>query len=71
VRLRGVRLRIDGGRRLRVEERGSDPAAAQLVGEHQAERPAARDQDIDGRVGRGLSLTGAQALRRIGRRSVV
>jgi hypothetical protein len=50
ARLRRVRLRVDGRRRLRVEQRDAHTTAAELVGEHQPERAAARDQDVDRRV---------------------
>ena len=44
--LGGVRLRVEGCAWLLVYKQAADAALPQFVGQHQATRPAAADQDI-------------------------
>jgi hypothetical protein len=46
ARLRGVRLRVEGGTRLVVDEHHADAAPPQLVGEHQPARASAGDEHL-------------------------
>lgn len=43
ARLRGIGLRVERGGRLRIDEQAANAAAPELIGEHEAARPAAGD----------------------------